>query len=550
MELTSAYTQSTEAVRVAIDEGTERAVVDPRRHQRAPARRASDVLGPPARRQPPAPAGRRQRQRQSRRRRGRACRTASQQIEALLVRDRDPDRPRLGPGGRSGRRAASGLLRRHPAGAANSPRASTSAAAPSPTAPASSCDTLTEAAAALERVEARMGDGALQAASRPSTPCSAASANARQDLESVTRSFTTSLEGSLQNAEAKARQIGSVLAAAAETTTSAIGEQFERIRATTGAESERTAAALRTAYEQAAAEMAEALSGATAKFRDTMGELRGMTGQIQRELESHPRRTAPRRRRAAAGDAGDDRQHAPGRGRPDQGPQRALRSGVPLQPGGRCGSRRPAARAVNESPGRGHRGRPSTAAVRAAHRAGRRQPAPAPVDVPARRNRKPAPLRPCDRPRHLRPCAGSPAASVRPRAGRKPPAREAGARGGWLSDLLNRASRDETAEPAARPAGRPDRVPGQQPRIPRLDLGRHRPHDRPRRRRGALGPLQARREQRLHPPPLHAAGPADLRRDPPQVSPRRRSSSRRSTATWRSSSACSPRSPATTATPC
>ena len=31
--------------------------------------------------------------------------------------------------------------------------------------------------------------------------------------------------------------------------------------------------------------MAEALSNATAKFRDTMGELRGMTAQIQRELE-------------------------------------------------------------------------------------------------------------------------------------------------------------------------------------------------------------------------------------------------------------------------
>src|SRR3712207_8731560 len=32
--------------------------------------------------------------------------------------------------------------------------------------------------------------------------------------------------------------------------------------------------------------MAEALSSATAKFRDAMGELRGMTGQIQRELEA------------------------------------------------------------------------------------------------------------------------------------------------------------------------------------------------------------------------------------------------------------------------
>ena len=32
--------------------------------------------------------------------------------------------------------------------------------------------------------------------------------------------------------------------------------------------------------------MAEALNNATAKFRDTMNEMRGMTGQIQRELEN------------------------------------------------------------------------------------------------------------------------------------------------------------------------------------------------------------------------------------------------------------------------
>jgi hypothetical protein len=56
------------------------------------------------------------------------------------------------------------------------------------------------------------------------------------------------------------------------------------------------------------------------------------------------------------------------------------------------------------------------------------------------------------------PVRQAPPAAERPTPRREEaPARDAGARGGWLSDLLNRASRDETAEPA-RPAGRADRT--------------------------------------------------------------------------------------------
>jgi hypothetical protein len=42
---------------------------------------------------------------------------------------------------------------------------------------------------------------------------------------------------------------------------------------------------------------------------------------------------------------------------------------------------------------------------------------------------------------------------------REVPARDGGARGGWLSDLLNRASREENVEPSrGSPAARPDRT--------------------------------------------------------------------------------------------
>ena len=316
--------------------------------------------------------------------------------------------------------------------------------------------TLTEAAAALERVESAHERGALWP---PAGPGRASRPHQRPLAGSRIRHpllHRPSSRGSLQNAEAKARQIGSVLAAAAETTTGAIGEQFERIRATTGEESERTAAALRTGYEQAAAEMAEALGNATAKFRDTMGEIARHDRPDPARAGGHPRRTAPRRRRAAAGDPGDDGQHAPRRRRPDQGSQRALRSGLPLQPDGRCGSGRPAPQGrVNETP---------VAATMAAVAAAVEQriaqtPAPArhpggrPPGGTEARSRSGARPRP-PRHRHLSPGPAGCGASDSAPGGR--PAREAGARGGWLSDLLNRASREETVEPT-RAAGRPDR---------------------------------------------------------------------------------------------
>jgi len=53
----------------------------------------------------------------------------------------------------------------------------------------------------------------------------------------------------------------------------------------------------------------------------------------------------------------------------------------------------------------------------------------------------------------------APPAAERPAPRREEaPAREAGARGGWLSDLLNRASREDIVEPTRSAAGRTDRT--------------------------------------------------------------------------------------------
>jgi DNA anti-recombination protein RmuC len=315
--------------------------------------------------------------------------------------------------------------------------------------------TLTEATTALERVEARMSE-ALSGRQQALDELLSRINDRSQDLESVTRSFTTLLEGSLESADAKARQLGSVLAAAAETTTNAIGEQFERIRATTGEESVRTAAALRTSYEQAAAEMTEALSNATAKFRDTMGELRGMTGQIQRELES----TRAELRRGVV-ELPQETQEASANMRRVVADQiKALNElSALVSRSNRLVDAAPAAQprkaAVNETP---------VAATMAAVAAAVEQriaqtPAPAPVPAPTvarQAEPKPAPA-PTPAPAPA-PARQAPPTAERPASRREEtPPRDAGARGGWLSDLLNRASRDDVEEPARTPA-RADRT--------------------------------------------------------------------------------------------
>jgi len=317
--------------------------------------------------------------------------------------------------------------------------------------------TLVEATAALERVETRMNE-ALSGRQQALDALLGRINDRSQDLESVTRSFTTLLENSLQNVEAKAGQIGAVLAAAAETTTGAIGEQFERIRATTGEESERTAAALRTGYEKAAAEMTEALGNASAKFRDTMGELRGMTGQIQRELEA----TRAELRRGVVELPQETQETTANMRRVVADQIKALNElSALVSRSNRMVDAAPAAQprkaAVNETP---------VAATMAAVAAAVEQriaqtPAPAPTPAVARQAEpKPAPApAPVSAPAPApAPVRQAPPAAERPTTRREEaPAREAGARGGWLSDLLNRASREETVEPT-RAAGRPDRA--------------------------------------------------------------------------------------------
>jgi hypothetical protein len=202
--------------------------------------------------------------------------------------------------------------------------------------------------------------------------------------------------------------------------------------------------------------MTEALSNATAKFRDTMGELRGMTGQIQRELES----TRAELRRGVV-ELPQETQEASANMRRVVADQiKALNElSALVSRSNRLVDAAPAAQprkaAVNETP---------VAATMAAVAAAVEQriaqtpaPAPAPAPTVARQAEpKPAPApTPAPAPAPVR---QAPPAAERPASRREEtPPRDAGARGGWLSDLLNRASRDDVEEPARTPA-RADRT--------------------------------------------------------------------------------------------
>ncbi|MFA6967592.1 MAG: hypothetical protein WC281_18500, partial [Bosea sp. (in: a-proteobacteria)] len=139
-------------------------------------------------------------------------------------------------------------------------------------------------ASRLEQVEARVGK-ALAERQGSLEEIHGLIANRTDDVESITRSFAALMDESLSTAEARARQIGGVLSDSAEATTTAISQQFELIRATTGKERDRTAQALRQAYEQVSSEVGSELAKVTERFQGAAQDMRGVAAEIQRELE-------------------------------------------------------------------------------------------------------------------------------------------------------------------------------------------------------------------------------------------------------------------------
>ncbi len=295
-------------------------------------------------------------------------------------------------------------------------------------------ETFTRTVSDLDQVERRLEDSLGQRAEQLARAIDIVSRRS-EDIENVTRSFASLIEDSLRSAEEKARQIGGVLAESAETTTGALAAQFDAIKQSTAKERERMALALRSAYESVQQDVGGGLSRTAEEFQAAAADLKAMSAAIQDELAA----TRAELKRGVI-DLPRETQEATA----------AMRRVVSEQ-----------IKALNElSDIVAQSGRASDVSEpRLARTTESRR-----LDVQPSAETRRTELRPSE-PR----ASESRTSDLRLPSTRRPEAQPETARtaprGGWLSDLLSRASREEEEE--AKPAPRPTKTPAN--RIEKLD---------------------------------------------------------------------------------
>ena len=106
------------------------------------------------------------------------------------------------------------------------------------------------------------------------------------EFETRLDGFSSAIGRALAQAEAKARDVGSFLTESASATAGALTGQYEELRREATRERETTSSVLTAAYEQNLGEMNQMFRQATEGYKGVSQELRSMTGEIQRELEA------------------------------------------------------------------------------------------------------------------------------------------------------------------------------------------------------------------------------------------------------------------------
>jgi hypothetical protein len=266
-----------------------------------------------------------------------------------------------------------------------------------------------------------------------------------RSVEGLMNGFTSLIADTLNAAEARARDVGAALTSSADEAMHRVVSQLETMRDTAGTEGQRSAEALRTAQEAMIGEMTRAVSETTARFADATEKMREAARIMQAELEA----TRGELRRGVLELPEETEKSTANLRRIVTDQLRALSELSSL---------------VGRQNAHLDVSRPSAAP---APRAAAPAPAPAPVAEPSRWEA--APRRPAaaaiaesqwNEPRRAEPApAPQPPsygsyARTAPTPAPAPTAEEPAeaGRGGWVSDLLRRASRDE--EPAAQSWGR------------------------------------------------------------------------------------------------
>ena len=106
------------------------------------------------------------------------------------------------------------------------------------------------------------------------------------DFEERLRRFSGLLEESLDSATTRAREIASIIAETSGESVRTIEQQFELVRTTSEEERKRTGETLNAVYDQAAAQVHNVFSQSATRFSEIVQGMKQMAGEMQQELEA------------------------------------------------------------------------------------------------------------------------------------------------------------------------------------------------------------------------------------------------------------------------
>jgi hypothetical protein len=246
-----------------------------------------------------------------------------------------------------------------------------------------------------------------------------------EDLEKRLTRFSGLLDESLEAASQRAREVARLVSEASAEGTRAISEQYERVRENAEEERQRASEAMRAIYEQTAGDTQALFQSANERFSESVQGMKQMAAEMQRELEStrnELRRGVFELPQETAESAAQMRRVIV-----DQIEALAELNRIVARHGRNLDAVEPVVRRTREEP--------ALAVV-----GGRNELPRAPAEIPRSEMPPPPPPRPAQR------NEAGPFAPPPRRAPAEPPASTgapAGPARGWLSDLLNRASREE-----------------------------------------------------------------------------------------------------------
>jgi hypothetical protein len=107
-----------------------------------------------------------------------------------------------------------------------------------------------------------------------------------EDLEQRLKRFTGLLDETLESASGRAREIARVVSDASTGGAQAISEQFDLVRTTVEEERQRTAVTMRGIYEDARSETSDIFRLSTERFTQVIEGMKHMAAEMQRELET------------------------------------------------------------------------------------------------------------------------------------------------------------------------------------------------------------------------------------------------------------------------